>query len=109
MPPKSPALAWRDDLVAAGVDLVEVKPGPFVEAQQAIEQAVAEGTLRHRGQPEMLQAVVGLAARTTGDTSPWSRRSSSADVAPLFAAAAAVAAAGDDVPTEAPEPFFAYS
>lgn len=109
VPPKSPALAWRDDLVAAGVDLVEVKPGPFVEAQQAIEQAVAEGTLRHRGQPEMLQAVVGLAARTTGDTSPWSRRSSSADVAPLFAAAAAVAAAGDDVPTEAPEPFFAYS
>lgn len=91
LPPRSPALAWRDDLVRAGVDVREVKLGEFVEAQQAIEQAVAEGTIRHRGQPEMTKAVDGLAARVSGDASPWSRRSSSANVAPLFALAAAVA------------------
>jgi len=93
LPPKSPALAWRDDLVAAGVDVIEVKPAEFAEAQQLLEQAVVEGSLRHRGQPEMNSAVKGLAARMSGDTSPWSRRTSSTNVAPLFAAAAAVAAA----------------
>jgi phage terminase large subunit-like protein len=92
VPPRSPALAWRDDLTAAGVTVVEVKQAAFIEAQQALEQAVAEGTLRHRGQPEMNTAVKGLAARVAGDSSPWSRRSSGANVAPLFAAAAAVAA-----------------
>lgn len=104
VPPKSPALAWRDDLRDAGVEVVEVKAAAFAEAQQTIEQAVAEGTLRHRGQPEMVTAVAGLAARVAGDLSPWSRRSSSSNVAPLFAAAAAVAAAGDtdtDTPSEA--------
>lgn len=105
VPPRSPALAWRDDLVAAGVEVVEVKPGPFAEAQQVIEQAVVDGTLRHRGQPEMVQAVAGLAARTTGDLSPWSRRSSSANVAPMFAAAAAVAACAEDAPSEPVEAF----
>lgn len=99
IPPKSPALAWRDDLVAAGVEVVEVKPAAFAEAQQVIEQAVAEGSLRHRGQPAMNTAVAGLAARVAGDQSPWSRRSSSSNVAPLFAAAAAVAgAASEDAP-----------
>ncbi len=93
LPPKSPALAWRDDLIAADVPVVEVKAAAFAEAQQAIEQAVVEGALRHRGQPEMNQAVSGLAARVAGDQSPWSRRSSAANVAPLFAAAAALAGA----------------
>jgi len=89
--------------VAAGVEVDEIKPAAFIEAQQAIEQAVAEGTLRHRGQPEMNAAVKGLAARVAGDSSPWSRRSSGANVAPLFAAAAAVAGKAD-----APAEFFVY-
>lgn len=95
LPPKSPALAWREDLEKVGVEVVEVKAADFYEAQQTIEQAVAEGTLRHRGQPEMTRAVEGLAARVAGDTSPWSRRSSSSNVAPLFGLAAAVAGGGD--------------
>lgn len=103
MPPRSPALAWRDDLTAAGVEVVEVKPAAFAEAQQVLEQAVADGSLRHRGQPEMNAAVGGLAARVAGDSSPWSRRSSSANVAPLFAAAAAVAGVA-----EKPAEFFVY-
>lgn len=104
IPPKDPALAWRDDLVAAGVDVVEVKSAAFLEAQQTLEQSAADGSLRHRGQPEMNQAVKGLAARVAGDTSPWSRRSSSVNVAPLFAAAAAVAGSGAEKPAE----FFVY-
>lgn len=90
LPPRSPALAWRDDLEAAGCTVTEVKPAAFAEAQQVIEQAVADGSVRHRGQPEMTAAVQGLAARQSGDSSPWSRRSSSSNVAPLFAAAAAM-------------------
>ena len=97
VPPKSPALAWRDDLAKAGVDVIEVKPADFAVAQQTIEQAVADGTIRHRGQPEMNAAVGGLAARVAGDSSPWSRRSSGSNVAPLFAAAAALAGAGGPV------------
>ena len=94
-PPKSPALAWRADFERAGVDVVEVKAAAFVEAQQTIEQAITDGTFRHRGQPEMVKAVEGLAARVAGDTSPWSRRSSSANTAPLFALAAALAGEGE--------------
>lgn len=98
LPPRSPALAWRDELVRAGVDVQEVKVAEFIEAQQVIEQAVAEGTFRHRGQPEMVHAVEGLAARVAGDSSPWSRRSSSSNVAPLFALAAAVAGSAGQSP-----------
>lgn len=101
LPPKSPALAWRDDLVKAGVEVEEVKPTDFIEAQQLIEQAVVEGSLRHRGHPELTNAVQGLAARVAGDTSPWSRRNSTTNAAPLFAAAAAVAA-------PVAVPFFVY-
>lgn len=103
VPPKSPALAWRDDLARAGVEVEEIKPALFIEAQQTLEQSVAEGSVRHRGQPEMNVAVGGLAARVSGDSSPWSRRSSSVNVAPLFAAAAALAAST----MPAPE-FFVY-
>jgi len=103
VPPKSPALAWRESLVAAGVEVFEVKPAAFAEAQQALEQAIVDGSVRHRGQVEMVAAVGGLAARVAGDSSPWSRRSSGSNVAPLFAAAAAMAA---DV--EAPPASFVY-
>lgn len=105
VPPKSPALAWREDIEAAGVTLTEVKPAAFVEAQQTLEQAVADGALRHRGQLDMVTAVKGLAARVSGDSSPWSRRTSGANAAPMFAAAAAVAGAGVEVPKKH-EPFF---
>jgi len=101
LPPKDPALAWRADMEAAGCTVAEVKPADFAEAQQVIEQAVVEGSLRHRGQPEMTAAVQGLAARVSGDSSPWSRRSSSSNAAPLFAAAAAMAG-------EPAKSFFAY-
>lgn len=104
LPPKSPALAWREDFERAGITVVEVRASAFTEAQQVIEQAVADGTLRHRGQPEMIDAVAGLAARTSGDQSPWSRRTSTANVAPIFAAAAAVAGAATTIkgPAKAP-------
>ncbi len=97
LPPKDPALAWKADMEAAGCTVTEVKPADFAEAQQVIEQAVAEGSLRHRGQPEMTAAVQGLAARVAGDSSPWSRRSSSTNAAPMFAAAAAMAGKTDVV------------
>jgi len=109
VPPKSPALAWRADLVAAGVVVNEVKASAFLEAQATIEQAVTDGGLRHRGQPELETAVASLAARTSGDLSPWSRRSSRSNVAPLFAAAAALAGEGGAGAGEVSEPMFALT
>ena len=97
LPPKSPAAAWREDIERAlegtKFEVVDVKAATFWEAQGVIEQAVEDGLFRHRGQPEMTKAVAGLAARVSGDSSPWSRRSSSVNVAPLFALAAALAGA----------------
>lgn len=91
LPPGSPAQAWQPDLETAGVPVEVVKAADFIRAQTVIEQAVTDGTFRHRGQPEMVKAVEGLAARVSGDLSPWSRRSSGSNVSPLFALAAAVA------------------
>lgn len=75
-------------------------------AQAAIEQDISDGTIRHRGQLELVHAVDGLAARASGDVSPWSRRSSSSDISPLMAAAAA--RAGGRGEQEEPAEFFIY-
>lgn len=99
VPPKSPALAWRDALIESGVKVYEVKKPAFETAQKTIEQATSDGTLRHRGQADMNAAVAGLAARAEGSSAPWARRSPTVDVAPIMAAAAAVAAASENRPT----------
>lgn len=104
VPPNDPAAAWLDDLESAGVAVNQPTSADLVKAEQAIEQEVADGTLRHRGQIDMATAVGGLAARTSGDSSPWSRRSSTSNIAPLMALAAARAGG----PGEKPAEFFAY-
>ena len=104
IPAKDPALAWFDDLEAAGVTVNVPKDVDLIRAQQSIEQDVADGTLRHRGQVDMNDAVSGLAARTSGDSSPWSRRSSTSNTAPLMALAAARAGGRGEKPAE----FFIY-
>lgn len=101
---KSPAVAWLDELESAGVATHVVKSTDLHRAQQAIEQDVADGTLRHRGQIDLSNAAGGLTARRSGEVSVWSRQSSTADVSPMFALAAARAGG----PGEKPAEFFVY-
>lgn len=90
LPPNSPAKSWKADLVAAGVTLDELTPAEYAEACGAIQAKVLDGALRHRSQPELDNAVGGLAARTSGDVETWSRRSSKANIAPFVAATCAL-------------------
>jgi hypothetical protein len=90
LPPNSPARAWKADLVAAGVSLDEMTPAEYAEACGRITDAVNDGTLRHRGQPDLFVAIDGLAARTSGDVEVWSRRNSSSNIAPFVAATCAL-------------------
>jgi hypothetical protein len=90
LPPSSPARAWKADLVAAGVLLDEMTPAEYAEACGRITDAVNDGALRHRGQPDLDAAVAGLAAKPSGDVEGWSRRLSSSNIAPFVAATCAL-------------------
>lgn len=54
-----------------------------------LHQAILEGSMRHRGQESLDDAVRGSAKRNVGDSWVFGRRISSADVSPLVAAALA--------------------
>lgn len=95
IPPNSPARAWRSDLIEAGVPLDELTAAEYAEACGAMLSKVSEGTLRHRGQPEMDVAVGGLAVRASGDIETWSRRSSKSNIAPFVAATCALLRVSD--------------
>ena len=95
LPPNSPAKAWKSELVAAGVKLDELTHAEYAEACGLILSKVTEGTLRHRGVPEMTSAVAGLGVRKSGDVETWSRRSSSANIAPFVAATCALVRVAD--------------
>ncbi len=103
LPPSSPAKAWKAELLEAGVELDELTPAEYAEACGAMQVAVADGGLRHGGQPELASAVAGLAAKATGDVETWSRRNSSANIAPFVAATCALGRVPELV-----EQFFAY-
>jgi hypothetical protein len=90
LPPNSPAKAWKAELVAAGVPLDELTHAEYAEACGAIQSKVTDGSLRHRGSPEINAAVAGLGVRNTGDVQTWSRRSSNTNIAPFVAATCAL-------------------
>lgn len=90
LPPNSPAKAWRSELLEAGVPLDELTPAEYAEACGAMQSAVLDGRLRHRGHPDLDAAVAGLAVKSSGDVDVWSRRSSSSNIAPMVAATCAL-------------------
>jgi hypothetical protein len=100
LPPSSPARAWKADLLAAGVSLDEMTPAEYAEACGRITDAVNDGTLRHRGNIDLQVAVEALSPRSNGDVDVWSRRGSSANIAPFVAATCALVR----VPTRTSEP-----
>ena len=108
LPPNSPAKAWKAELVAAGVELDELSPAEYAEACGAIQAAVIEGRLRHRGQPEMNSAVAGLSSRASGDVETWSRRSSSSNISPFVALTCALVRVPEKVEVSH-DPFIVYA
>jgi hypothetical protein len=101
VPPSSPALAWQAELESAGVELYVLKPSELAAAYGYILVAIAEGTLRHRGQPEMDNAVAGLQTKTAGDVDVPTRRDSKSNVAPFIAATCALARVPEAKPAKA--------
>jgi hypothetical protein len=100
LPPlPSPAKGWCADLEAAGVELDELTSSEFAEARSRMIDAVNDGALRHRGNPDLNAAVAGLVDRVSGDGVMWSRRLSS-NIAPFVAATCALVR----VPTSTAEP-----
>lgn len=87
----SPAAAFKVSLEAAGVELDVMTPQEYQAACGFMSSAVSEGTLRHRGQPEMSSAVAGLATKFAGDVEVWARRTSKANISPFVAATCALA------------------
>ena len=85
LPPNSPARAWKPDMLAAGVPLDEMTGPEYAEACGNIRVKVAEGGIRHRGQPDLSAAIDGLAVHRSGDLEVWARRSSKSNIAPFVA------------------------
>lgn len=103
IPAGSPALAWKADLEAAGVTVDVMPPAECSAAFGYLLSQVNEGTLRHRGQPELNNAVAGLTVKRSGDVDVPARRTSSTNIAPFIAAMCALYR----VPTAKGTTFFA--
>jgi hypothetical protein len=87
-----------------GVNVHRVTGGEHAEAVGLLMEDVVEGTLRHLGSTELLDAVRGAKLRSLGDANLWSRRHATVDVSPLVASSLALWAArgmpegaGDDL------------
>jgi phage terminase large subunit-like protein len=90
IPSGSPALAWKADLESANVPVEVVPPAECSAAFGYLLSTVNDGSLRHRGQPEMNNAIAGLAVKSSGDVDVPTRRNSSSNIAPIMAAMVAL-------------------
>ncbi len=88
--PRSPAGGFITELVAAGVEVIEVSGVQLAQGCAAFQRRVLEGQVRHIGQGELNASVVGVAIRPLGDAWAWSRVSSQVDISPLVAASLAL-------------------
>jgi hypothetical protein len=79
----SPAAALVPDLPD---DVVELKAAEVTAACATFARATADGTVVHRDQPPLNDAVAAGRRKFVGDGWRWSRRDSDGDIAPLYAA-----------------------
>lgn len=89
--PRSPAGGTIAELLAAGVQVVEVSGQELTQACAAFQDAVLNGRIAHIGQVPLTAAVAGAAARHVGEAWAWSRVSSQVDISPLVAVTLAFA------------------
>ena len=102
--PRSPAGGCLDEVVSAGVEVVEFGGLEITRGCAGFQDAVLNGRLVHIGQGPLDAAVAGASTRTVGESWAWSRVSSQVDISPLVACTFAFAALAADIP----EPVFAY-
>lgn len=88
-----PASSLLPPLRAAGLAPVQMSARDAADAAACLFDAVAQGTVRHLGQPELEAAVRGAAKRPLGDAWAWSRKHSKVDITPLVGASNALWAA----------------
>lgn len=81
-----PAGSLRADAERAGLAVRAVTAGEHAQACGRLYDAVTAGHVRHRGQPELVDALDGATQRALGDGGwAWSRKSSAVDICPLVA------------------------
>lgn len=90
IPPGDPVLAFKPELLEAGVELDEMKPAEYAQACGFIETKVANGSLRHRGQKAIDDAVGSQETKRAGQVEVWDPRASEVDLSPLVAATCAL-------------------
>lgn len=84
--PAGPIGALIPELERAEVPLLLLNGRDSVNACTAIEVAIREGEAKHRGEPELMNAVGGAKRRKVGDGWKWTRADSTVDISPLVAA-----------------------
>lgn len=84
--PAGPVGALLPDFERAGLPVELIDSKDAVRACGALLAAIADQSLRHRGEPELLAAVGGASRRAVGDGWKWSRKDSALDISPLVAA-----------------------
>lgn len=80
----------RELLEDRGFELTVVNAQENAQACAALVDAVEEQTFRHLGDERLTNAIRGASTRPLGDSFSWARRSSSVNIAPLFAATLAL-------------------
>ena len=84
--PAGPAGRFIPALEAEGIPVRQVSTREAVQACGSFLDGIANGTVRHIGQPELDRAVHNAGRRDVGDGGwMWSRKRSSVDISPLYA------------------------
>ncbi len=84
--PSGPVGSLVPAMQDAGLPLTLVEGKESVRACGSFAAAVADGTFRHRAEPDMAAAVSGARRRAVGDAWKWSRKDSTVDITGLVAA-----------------------
>jgi predicted Fe-Mo cluster-binding NifX family protein len=75
------------------IEVTKLDGSQYAEACGRFVDVVSEGSLRHRGSLDLMNAIRGAKTRPLGDRWLWSRKNSSVDISPLVAATLALYAA----------------
>lgn len=90
IPPGSPMLAYKAELLEAGVPIDVMKPAEFAQGCGLLESKVRHGLMHHRGEAEFADAVAGLVTKRLGQVDVWDDHGSDVDLSAFVAATCAL-------------------
>jgi hypothetical protein len=92
-----PSSSLLQTLELSEIDVQTLDGGQHSEACGRFVDVVSEGSLRHMGSLDLMNAIRGAKTRPLGDRWAWSRKNSTVDISPLVAATLALySAMGSD-------------